>query len=122
MAQNTFTTAPLRYLCLLLAMLLALSACATTKHKGDGKDLPPVLAQDELIRPYVQLGRIDITIDKYFTELDNVREWGLRTLREEANKMQADAIMFPEFTAKRVISPFGPCNQYRAVGVAIKFK
>ena len=113
---------------LLLSLLTGCSAIPTTKPYN--KDLPPVLAQDELLRPYEKLGRIQITREVYFTDYDlkldpNLQEWGVKALREEALKMGADALIFPEVTSRQitiVMFPAFPATEYRASGVAIKFK
>ena len=112
----------------LLSLLLGCSALPITKPYH--KDLPPVLAQDELLRPYEKLGRIQITREVYFTDYDlkldpNLQEWGVKSLREEALKMGADALIFPEVTSRQitiVMFPAFPATEYRAAGVAIKFK
>jgi hypothetical protein len=113
---------------LLLALLTGCSAIPVTKPYP--KDLPPVLAQDELLRPYEKLGRIQITREVYFTDYDlkfdpKLQEWGIKSLREEAQKMGADALIFPEVTSRQitiVMFPAFPATEYRAAGVAIKFK
>lgn len=115
-------------LVLLLALLVGCSAIPTTQPYH--KDLPPVLAQDELLRPYEKLGRIQITREVYFTDYDlkldpKLQEWGIKSLREEAQKMGADALIFPEVTSRQitiVLFPGFPATEYRAAGVAIKFK
>jgi hypothetical protein len=113
---------------LLLALLTGCSAIPITKPPN--QDLPPILAQDELLRPYEKMGRIQITREVYFTDYDlkfdpKLQEWGLKALREEAQKMGADALIFPEVTSRQitiVIFPAFPATEYRAAGVAIKFK
>lgn len=106
-------------------LLTGCSAIPTSKKIGD---LPPVLSQDELLRPYVTLGRIQIVREVYFTDYTlepNLREWGLQALRAEADKMDADAVMLPEITSRAitiVLFPAFPASEYRASGVAIKFK
>ncbi|MDK9718466.1 MAG: hypothetical protein OEL57_11260 [Trichlorobacter sp.] len=115
-------------LVLLLALLVGCSAIPATKPYN--KDLPPVLAQDELLRPYEKLGRIQISREVYFTDYDlkldpKLQEWGITSLREEAQKMGADALIFPEVTSRQitiVMFPAFPATEYRAAGVAIKFK
>ena len=112
----------------LLTLLVGCSALPITKPYH--KDLPPVLAQDELLRPYEKMGRIQITREVYFTDYDlkldpNLQEWGIKSLREEAQKMGADALILPEVTSRQitiVMFPAFPATEYRATGVAIKFK
>lgn len=88
--------------------------------------LPPILEQDELFRPYTKLGRIRITREVYGI-LDSkifpdIREWGYSAIREEADKMQADAVILPEVTGATTTYLFVPSTEYIATGVAIKFK
>lgn len=104
-------------------MLTLLSSCATTLYyEGDGKNLPPVLSQDEIIRPYTSLGRIQIELDLYIAQIQELNDWGYRALQEEAVKMGADAVMFPEISSKPAPHLIIPAQTYRAVGVAIRFK
>ena len=109
----------------LLCLTLALSSgCAyfSTPIRGD---LPPILAQDEIIRPYVSIGRIQITRDAYgsdYTMTTDMRNWGYTALRQEAAKMGADAVILPEVTGRSITYAILPSTEYRATGVAIKFK
>ncbi|MFA7059281.1 MAG: hypothetical protein WC156_00505 [Pedobacter sp.] len=90
------------------------------------RDLPPILAQDELFRPYAKLGRIRITREVYgiFDSkiFPDIREWGYSAIRAEAEKMRADAVILPEVTGATTTYLFLPSTEYRATGVAIKFK
>jgi hypothetical protein len=110
----------------LLFVLAGCSAIPITKPYRD--DLPPVLAQDELLKPYVKLGRIQIVREVYFTDFDldpKLQEWGVKALRDEAHKMGADALILPEVTSRQitvVLFPAFPATEYRATGTAIKFK
>ncbi len=107
-------------------MLDACSAIPITKPYQD--DLPSVLAQDELLKPYVKLGRIQIVREVYFTDFGinpNLQEWGVKSLQEEAQKLGADALILPEVTSRQltiVLFPTFPATEYRATGMAIKFK
>lgn len=111
-----------------LTLQLLLSGCSAIPMSRAGGDLPPVLTQDELLRPYVTLGRIQIIREVYFTDYGlepNLQEWGLQALRGEAAKMNADALILPEITSRAitiVLFPAFPASEYRASGVAIKFK
>lgn len=112
-----------------LILVIALAACtAIPVSKRESPDLPPVLAQDELLRSYTKIGRIQIVREVYFHDyaLDpNLQAWGLRALREEASKMGADAVIFPEVSSRQltiVAFPAFPATEYRAAGTAIKFK
>jgi hypothetical protein len=52
----------------------------------------------------------------------DIREWGLRVIREEAAKMDADAVILPEVTGHSTTLLVLPTTEYRATGIAIKFK
>jgi len=107
----------------LLVSAILLTSCATSLIQvGSDSGLPPILREDELIRPYSKLGRIQITVEIYAVELPNLQNWGFRALREEAAKMGADAVMLPEVTSRASTYLIVPSNEYRATGVAIKFK
>ena len=90
------------------------------------RDLPPILAQDELIRTHEKLGRVQATREVYgivdYQITPDIRDWGFTALREEAAKMGADAVILPEVTGHTVTYLVMPTTEYRATGVAIKFK
>jgi len=116
-------------LLVLLTILSLLSGCSIIPVSTSASPhLPPILAQDELLRPYVTTGRIQVKREAYFTDYDtepNLQEWGYRALQEEAAKMGADAVIFPEITTRATtifIFPTTPATEYRVTGVAIKFK
>jgi hypothetical protein len=110
--------------CLLFLMLL-MSGCSLFSAAVT-PDLPPILSQDELIRPYVKLGRIQVTREVYGILDTNltpeVREWGFTAVRAEAAKMGADAVILPEVTGHSVTYLVMPTTEYRASGIAIRFK
>ncbi len=107
-----------------LLMLAALTGCSTI-HRSMQADELPILSQDELIRPYIKLGRIQVTREVYGTDYtisaDNTA-WGLSAVRQEAVKLGADAVMLPEVTGRTTTSGIFPLTEYRATGFAIKFK
>jgi hypothetical protein len=107
---------------LLLCASLMSSGCATTGHHTG--DLPPILTQDELLRPYQKVGVIEVTRERYgspedLTEADY--NWGYQALRERAAKMGADAVIFPEVKTELETYIFFPSSEMKAKGVAIKF-
>lgn len=118
----------LRQLLTALCLIIFLSGCSAIPMSKPARELPPVLAQDELLRPYTKLGRIQIVREVYITDYwlePNLQEWGLKSLREEAARMGADALIFPEVTSRAVtivLLPTFPATEYRATGIAIKFK
>lgn len=118
----------IKYFGSLVALLLMISGCSTLPVTGTNQNnLPPVLTQDELLRPYRTLGRIQVTRDVYFSEYDltpNLQEWGIKALREEARKVGADALILPEVTSRQkstILLPAFDATEYRATGTAIKF-
>ena len=121
---------PLRNLLLsiLLISAITLAGCSALPPRGGGDDLPTILTQDEILRPYVTLGRIQITREVYWFDhalRPNLQEWGLRSLQEEAKRLGADALILPDISSREMaifVFPALPATEYRATGVAIKFK
>ena len=110
-----------------LLMVLALGGCAALPITGTNGNLPPVMSMDELKQPYSKIGRIQVTRKVYFTDYampPQLHEWATSALREEAGKLNADAVILPEVTSRQidiVVFPSFPATEYRATGVAIKF-
>lgn len=108
----------------LLMLSALLNGCSTTRQNSHNDGLP-VLSQDELIRPYIKLGRIQVTREVFGTDYSmspDIKAWGLAAVRQEAEKMGADAIMFPEVTGRTTTYGIVPSTEYHATGFAIKFK
>ncbi len=116
------TTGNMAVMMVLLLLALLAGGCSTvTVSKGD---LPPILFQEELIRSYEKLGRIQITREVYGPgrlQMSEVHAWGYQVIREEAAKMQADAVIFPEISSHDTTYLIVPTVEYRATGVAIRF-
>ena len=77
------------------------------------------------MRPDVSLGRIQITREVFDTDAlgkTDVYDWGTAALRREAAKMGADAVIFPEVSGAKTTTGLLPSTEFRAAGVAIKFK
>lgn len=109
----------------MLMSILAGCAAFSPYLEQDNPNLPPILAQDEVIRAYVKLGRIQITREVYMSDAmatPDIREWGFSAIRREAAKMGADAVIFPEVTGGQTMAIILPSTEYRASGIAIKFK
>ena len=110
--------------CLLFSLLA--SGCSMLPTRTDSSNSPPILTQDELIQPYVQLGRIQVTRDVYGIidpEISpDIREWAYNAMRVEAEKMDADAVIFPEVRGTTETYLIIPITEYRATGITIKFK
>jgi hypothetical protein len=108
---------------LLLGSLLLSYGCATTaKHSAE---LPPILTQEELQRPYQKLGAIEVHRERYGSQADLSPEdlaWGYQALRVEAGKMGADAVIFPEVKSEREVHIIFPSSDMTAKGIAIKFR
>ena len=52
----------------------------------------------------------------------DIREWGYTAIRNEAAKMGADAVVLPEVSGRSITYLVIPTTEYRATGVAIRFK
>lgn len=112
------------YLVLIVLMALSIGGCNVLRPVAT-QDLPPLLSQDELIRPYVKLGRIQVTRETYgsdYSMTSDIKEWGYNAVRLEAGKMGADAVMLLEVDGRTTVYGVLPSTEYRASGVAIKFK
>mgnify|MGYP005823249207 CR=1 FL=1 len=109
---------------MMVVMLLALLAGGCSTAPVSKNELPPILFQEELIRSYEKLGRIQITREVYapnIIQMSDVRAWGYQVIREEAAKMQADAVILPEVSSRDTTYLIVPSIEYRATGVAIRF-
>ncbi|MDD2852876.1 MAG: hypothetical protein PHY09_13380 [Desulfuromonadaceae bacterium] len=104
--------------------LLLVGSCSTTRHSTPDDGLP-ILTKDELIRPYVKLGRIQVTREVFVTDYtvsSDITAWGFAAVRNEAQKMGADAVILLEVTGHSITTGVIPSTEYRATGFAIKFK
>lgn len=104
-------------------VMLALTACAAPRYVGS---LPPILTEEESQRPHVRLGRIQAAREVYgiadYSLPPDIYEWGLSAIRSEAAKMEADGVIFPEVKGHTDTWLLMPVTEYRATGIAIKFK
>ncbi|MBI2353915.1 MAG: hypothetical protein HYV06_02605 [Deltaproteobacteria bacterium] len=110
---------------IILLLLMALLAGGCTSRSAPQRDLPPILLEEELIRPYVKLGRIQVTREVYGSDLElkpDIREWGYRAIQEEAARIGADAVIHSEVTGRTITYIIMPSTEYRASGIAVKFK
>jgi len=115
---------PLILLMVILMMSIVSTGCSITRHSSRADELP-ILSQDELIRPYIKLGRIQVIREVYGTDYSisaDITAWGLSVVRQEAVKLGADAVMLPEVTGRTTTSGIFPLTEYIATGFAIKFK
>jgi uncharacterized protein YbjQ (UPF0145 family) len=98
-------------------------SCATVPM--DAKELPPILAQQQLVRPYEKIGVVDVSRERFYnieelTQADY--EWAYRALREEAQKLGADAVIKPEVKLQVNTYQFFPSSEISAVGIAIRYR
>jgi hypothetical protein len=118
---------------LAVACLLLVTSCAYL-HPNTAV-LPPILFQDEVLRPYITIGTIEVrrgifgTVDlpsplpTYLQPQDTNFAWAMTSLREEAAKMQADAVIFPEVSGSTdTFFFFVPHTEFIARGTAIRFR
>ncbi|WP_298436653.1 hypothetical protein [Geobacter sp.] len=117
---------PVRFSRLLLPLLLLTAACATVPPSATTeRELPPILAQDEIFRPYVRIGTVEVSRER-FGAVDDLRDeaddWANEALEAEAAKLGADAVILPEIRGERSSYLFFPITEIKAKGVAIKFR
>lgn len=111
-------------LTLLFMFFTLLNGCSTAAYSYHSNGLP-ILSQDELIRPYTKIGRIQVTRETFGSDYamsPDIKEWGLAALRQQGEIMGADAIMLPEVTGRTTSYGIIPSAEYIATGFAIKFK
>ena len=109
-------------LLLLTAVLLGAGCALMGNPRGE---LPPILGQDELLRPYQKTGVIVVRRERYGFPQDLSPadyNWGYQALREEAAKIGADAVIFPEVNAELQNYLLFPTSEMKAKGIAIKFR
>jgi hypothetical protein len=108
----------------LLVVFLFTFGCAMLKPSGVNENMPPVLAQDELLRPYHKVAAIEVSRERYGSVSDITPEdysWAYQSLREEASRIGADAVILPEIRVVLESYIFFPSSEIRAKGIAIKF-
>lgn len=108
---------------LLVCAVLFSWGCATTD--AGREQLPPLLAQDELLRSYQKVAAIEIRRERYGSPSDLRRadyDWMYQALREEAARVGADAVIHPEVRVELQRYLFFPTSEMKAKGTAIKFR
>lgn len=111
---------------LVAASALLTASCATLNPAPppDPNTLPPILAQDEILRPYTKIGTVEVSrqrlghVDDLKNEAD---EWAHDALGAEGAKLGADAIILPEVRAEKGTYLFFPSTSIKAKGIAIRF-
>lgn len=104
-----------------------LAACATIPQMADetDRDLPPILAQDEIFRPYVKIGTVEVNLKRYgsIEELQReAEEWAHDALSLEASKIGADAVILPEVRIEKETYIIFPVIYVKGKGTAVKFQ
>jgi hypothetical protein len=123
--MNRFTNGSRRTLLMLLLAGAVFSTCSCSMMQTRRGELPPLLGQDELLRPYHSVGAIEVTRERYGDPTDLTPadySWAYQALREEAAKIGADAVILPEVRVERDIYIVVPVSEMKAKGVAIKFQ
>jgi hypothetical protein len=113
-----------RVLPALLLVIAILATCGCASVKVNTENLPPVLAQDELLRPYHKVGVIEVNRDRYGSPADLTPadySWANASLQKEAAKIGADAVILPEVRVEIENYLGFPKSFMRAKGIAIKF-
>ena len=109
---------------LLVCALFFSAGCATTTDEQTGQ-LPPILAQDELLRPYQKVASIEVRRARYGSPSDLTPadyDWAYQALRLEGNRIGADAVITPEVRVELKRYLFYPVSRMNARGIAIKFQ
>jgi len=107
---------------LLLCLMLSAGGCTKVVFR---KDAPPILTQDELLRPYKKVGTIEVHRVRYGEKEDLTPadySWANDALRAEAAKIGADAVILPEVKVEMDTYIFFPRSEMTARGTAIKFR
>lgn len=107
-----------------VSLCLLLTACAGL-YPTPSDQLPPILAQDELFRPYVKVGTVQVSRERlgHIDDLqDEADDWAYDALGSEAAKMGADAVILPEIRAEKGFYLFFPTTEITAKGIAIRFR
>ena len=108
---------------IVLLTVLALAACATTPVPY--QSLPPILTQEQLERPYAKVGMLQVSRDRFGSVEDlspDDYDWAYRSLREEAQKIGADAVILPEVRVNVTSYLLFPSSEIIATAVAVKFR
>lgn len=121
---------PYKLLIVFLLTMITTACAAVPALRTSPEEPPPVMAMDELLKPYERVAKIEVVREVYFADYKisqdpNLHEWAIDALQTEAAKLGADAIILPEVSSEQVniaFFPSFPTTRYRASAVAIKFK
>jgi hypothetical protein len=114
---------PLLLALLLICTLVFTCSCATTPPPS--RELPPLLTQDELLRPYQKVASIEVKRERYGSPSDLTPvdyDWAYQALRQEAARIGADAVITPEVRVELRSHLWFPISEMKARGIAIKFR
>jgi hypothetical protein len=107
-----------------VACLLSVAfGCATAPPHAE--HLPPLLTQDELLRPYQKVAAMQVQRERYGFSDDVAPvdyNWAYDALRHEAARIGADAVILPEVSIVKQLFTFWPTSDMVAKGIAIKFR
>lgn len=112
-----------RFLLVVVCAASLLTGCRTTP--ASVMEMPPVLAQEEILRPYQQVAVLEVQRKRYGSPEDLTPEdytWVYDALRKEANRLGADAVIFPEVKVEVDNYYFFPTSIMRGKGTAIRFE
>lgn len=114
---------------LILSFLLPVLGCSALPFSSGMASDTPILTMEEVSeRSYTKIGRINIRRTVHLNDYvisPNLQEWAVEALQQEATKLGADAIIFPEVSSRELSQigiPSFPATEYRASGTAIRFK
>jgi len=102
------------------------AGCASTPQPVAKKELPPVLSREEVLRPYQKVAVVEVHRTRYGSPSDLTPQdyaWVYDALRQEASRLGADAVIFPEVKVEVEQNYIMfPSSEMRGKGVAIKFQ
>lgn len=112
----------IRIFLLLLACSFLVSCVSIS---GQVRSLPPILTQEQLVRPFVKVGMVEVSRDR-FGSVEGLSpadyDWAYQALREEAQKVGADAVILPEVRINTASYILFPSSEIIAKAIAIKFR
>jgi hypothetical protein len=110
-------------LVILSLVFMSLAGCATILPYPQPQ--PPVLAQDEVKKPYIKIGVVECSKES-FGSIDALApadyDWAYGELREAARRIGADAIITPELRVEQDTFILFPTSTIKAKGIAIRFR
>lgn len=109
----------------LVPVMLLLAVCGGCATVTFNAGAPPILRQDELLRPYNKVGTIEVRRVRHFAKEDLTPadyNWAYDALRAEAAKIGADAVILPEVKVEMDTYIVFPKSEMTARGTAIKFR